>query len=120
VNPETGLMQEQHKFKSRRGKMWIKWFSYSTLKNMDEDLAELSDSEDPNKHWLWPSTGEVFWQGLYERERSLRHKEKEKRKQKSLEKLNRMRKRHRQQVIGKYVKPPPDLEESSNSTLLTV
>jgi hypothetical protein len=120
VNPETGVMQEQHKFKSRRGKMWIKWFSYSTLKNMDEDLAELSDSEDPNKHWLWPSTGEVFWQGLYERERSLRHKEKEKRKQKSLEKLNRMRKRHRQQVIGKYVKPPPDLEESSNSTLLAV
>lgn len=120
VNPETGAMQEQHKFKNRRGKMWIKWFSYSTLKNMDEDLAELSDSEDPNKHWLWPSTGEVFWQGLYERERSLRHKEKEKRKQKSLEKLNRMRKRHRQQVIGKYVKPPPDLEESSNSTLLAV
>ncbi|WJX86891.1 hypothetical protein P8452_69140 [Trifolium repens] len=120
VNPETGLMQEQHNFKNRRGQMRIKLFSYNTLKNMDEDLAELSDSEDPNRHWLWPSTGEVFWQGLYERERSLRHKEKEKRKQKSLEKLNRMRKRHRQQVIGKYVKPPPDMEESSNSSLLAV
>ncbi|GAU41724.1 hypothetical protein TSUD_349860 [Trifolium subterraneum] len=120
VNPETGLMQEQHMFKNRRGQMRINWFSYNTLKNMDEDLAELSDSEDPNRHWLWPSTGEVFWQGLYERERSLRHKEKEKRKQKSLEKLNRMRKRHRQQVIGKYVKPPPDMEESSNSSLLAV
>ncbi|TKY64007.1 biosynthetic process [Spatholobus suberectus] len=119
VDPETGLMQEQHKFKSRKGQMWIKWFSYSTLKSMDEDLAELSDSEDPGRHWLWPSTGEVFWQGVYERERSLRHKEKEKRKQKSIEKLNRMRKRHRQQVIGKYIKPPPD-EESSNSSMLAV
>ncbi|RZC01669.1 hypothetical protein D0Y65_017054 [Glycine soja] len=116
VDPETGLMQEQHKFKSRRGQMWIKWFSYSTLKSMDEDLAELSDSEDPTRHWLWPSTGEVFWQGVFERERSLRHKEKEKRKQKSIEKQNRIRKRHRQQVIGKYIKPPPD-EESSNSSI---
>ncbi|KAL5160889.1 hypothetical protein HKD37_07G018293 [Glycine soja] len=116
VDPETGLMQEQHKFKSRRGQMWIKWFSYSTLKSMDEDLAELSDSEDPMRHWLWPSTGEVFWQGVFERERSLRHKEKEKRKQKSIEKQNRIRKRHRQQVIGKYIKPPPD-EESSNSSI---
>lgn len=87
---------------------------------MDEDLAELSDSEDPSRHWLWPSTGEVFWQGLYEREKNLRHKEKEKRKQKSLEKLNRMRKRHRQQVIGKYVKPLPELEENSNSSLIAV
>ncbi|KAL5062353.1 hypothetical protein RYX36_024090 [Vicia faba] len=120
VNPENGLMQEQHAFNNRRGKMWIKWFSYNTLKSMDEDLAELLDSEDPNKHWLWPSTGEVFWQGLYERERSLRNKEKEKRKQKSLEKLIRMRKRHRQTVIGKYVKPPPDSEESSNSSLVAV
>lgn len=120
VNPENGLMQEQHAFKNRRGQMWITWFSYNTLKSMDEDLAELLDSEDPNRHWLWPSTGEVFWQGLYERERSLRNKEKEKRKQKSLEKLTRMRKRHRQPVIGKYVKPPPDLEESSNSSLVAV
>ncbi|KAG5100862.1 hypothetical protein JHK82_045914 [Glycine max] len=119
VDPETGLMQEQHKFPSRRGQMWIKWFSYSTLKSMDEDLAELSDSEDPARHWLWPSTGEVFWQGIFDRERSLRQKEKEKRKQKSIEKQNRMRKRHRQQVIGKYIKPPPD-EESSNSSMLAV
>ncbi|XP_019461275.1 PREDICTED: uncharacterized protein LOC109360682 isoform X2 [Lupinus angustifolius] len=118
VNPETGVMQEQHKFKSRRGKMWIKWFSYSILKSMDEDLAELSDSRDPNRHWLWPLTGEVFWQGLYERERNLRQKQREKRKQNSLEKQDRMRRRHRQQVIGKYVKPPPEGEESSNSTLL--
>ncbi|KAL2336096.1 hypothetical protein Fmac_010542 [Flemingia macrophylla] len=117
VDPETGLMQEQHKFKGRRGQMWIKWFSYTTLKSMDEDLAELSDSEDPTRHWLWPSTGEVFWQGVYERERSLRHKEKERRKRKSLEKQSRMKKRHHQQVIGKYIKPPPDVEISNSSAI---
>ncbi|KAI4328856.1 hypothetical protein L6164_021179 [Bauhinia variegata] len=121
VNPETGLMQEQHKFKSRRGKMWIKWFSYSTLKSMDEELAELSDSgklSSSSRYRLWPSTGEVFWQGVYEKERNLRNKEKEKKKQKSKEKQTRMRKRLRQQVIGKFVKPPPEDVESANSTML--
>ncbi|XP_024932638.3 uncharacterized protein LOC107423728 [Ziziphus jujuba] len=119
VNPETGVMQEQHKFKSRRGQTWIKWFSYSTLKNMDEDLAEEADSDQPKRRWLWPSTGEVFWHGLYERERSLRNQQKERRKQKSREKLNRMRRRNRQKVIGKYVKPPPEETENSNTTLVT-
>ena len=117
VNPETGAMNEQHKFKSRRGHMWIKWFSYSTLKSMDEDFAEEADSDRPMKRWLWPSTGEVFWQGIYERERNLRHQQKEKRKQKSREKQDRMRRRHRQKVIGKFVKPPPEDLESSNTTM---
>ncbi|KAL5572028.1 hypothetical protein UlMin_021625 [Ulmus minor] len=120
VNPESGEMQEQHRFKSRRGQMWVKWFSYSTLKSMDEDLAEESDSEHPIRHWLWPSTGEVLWQGMYERERNLRHQQKERRKQKSKEKLDRMRRRNRQKVIGKYVKPPPDDSENSNTTLTGV
>ena len=66
IDPETGTIQEQHNFKSRRGKMWIKWFNYKTLKAMDEDLAEEADSDRPKQHWLWPSTGEVFWQGMYE------------------------------------------------------
>lgn len=118
VNPETGLMQEQHRFKSRRGQTWIKWFSYSTLKNMDEDLAEEADSDRPKRRWLWPSTGEVFWHGIYERERNLRHQQKEKRRQKSREKLGRMRRRNRQKVIGKYVKPPPEETENSNATLV--
>ncbi|KAF7826114.1 Glycosyl transferase [Senna tora] len=120
VDPETGVMQEQHNFKNRRGNMWIKWFSYTTLKSMDEDLAELSDSKATSGHWLWPSTGEVYWHGVYERERNLRHKEKEKRKQKSMEKQIRMRKRHRQQVIGKYVKPLPEEEEGSSSNTTKV
>ncbi|PON49606.1 Glycosyl transferase [Parasponia andersonii] len=117
VNPETGAMNEQHKFKSRRSHMWIKWFSYSTLKSMDEDFAEEADSDRPAKRWLWPSTGEVFWQGVFERERNLRHQKKEQRKQKSREKLDRMRRRNRQKVIGKFVKPPPDDVESLNTTM---
>lgn len=116
VNPDNGMMQEQHKLKSRRGKMWVKWFQFSTLKSMDEDLAEVADSDPPGGHWLWPSTGEVFWQGIYERERNQRHREKEKRRQQSKDKISRIKKRARQKTIGKYVKPPPEEEESSNST----
>ncbi|GMP97059.1 hypothetical protein CsSME_00045460 [Camellia sinensis var. sinensis] len=65
VNLETGIMQEQHKLKNRRDQIWVKWFSYATLKSMDEDLAEEFDSKHPMRRWLWPSMGEVFWQGVF-------------------------------------------------------
>ncbi|KAJ6851890.1 uncharacterized protein M6B38_257805 [Iris pallida] len=107
VNPDTGAMQEHHKLKSRRGQMWIKWFSFATLKSMDEDLAEESDSERPHRRWLWPLTGEIFWQGIYERERNMRNQQKEKRRQQNKDKLERIRKRARQKTIGKYIKPQP-------------
>ncbi|KAG7994590.1 hypothetical protein I3843_01G065500 [Carya illinoinensis] len=113
VNPKTGQMQEHHRFKSRKGQMWIGWFSFATLKSMDEDMAEEADIENRTRRWLWPSTGEVFWQGVYERERALRHQQKETRKRKSKEKIDRMRKRTHQKEIGKYVKPLPE----SNSTM---
>ncbi|KAJ7007767.1 hypothetical protein NC653_006713 [Populus alba x Populus x berolinensis] len=119
VNPETGLMKEQHTVKSRRGKMWVRWFSYSVLKSMDEDLAEEADSDRPKRRWLWPSTGEVVWEGVYEKERNLRSHQKEKRRQQSKDKQQRMRKKHRQKVLGKYVKPPPEDIENSNSTMST-
>lgn len=118
LDPETGVMQEQHRLQDRRGRMWVKWFSYDTLKSMDEDYAEEYDSDKPRRRWLWPSTGEVMWQGVFERERNQRQRQKEKRKQLSKEKLGRMKKRHRQKVIGKYVKPPPDETETSNSTMV--
>ncbi|KAF3456540.1 hypothetical protein FNV43_RR01193 [Rhamnella rubrinervis] len=118
VNPETGLMQEQHRFKSRRGQTWIKWFSYPTLKNMDEDLAEEADSDQPKRRWLWPSTGEVFGMA-YMRERELKTSAEGEEEAKSREKLGRMRRRNRQKVIGKYVKPPPEETENSNATLVT-
>ncbi|PKA65266.1 hypothetical protein AXF42_Ash005598 [Apostasia shenzhenica] len=108
VNPETGVMQEHHIMKNRRGKMWIKWFSFATLKSMDEDLAEEADSDSPRRRWLWPSTGEVFWQGIYERERSMRHHQREKRRQQSKDKIRRIRSRVKQKSLGKYIKPPPE------------
>ncbi|CBI40456.3 unnamed protein product, partial [Vitis vinifera] len=118
VNPQTGEMHEHHKLKNRRGHMWVKWFSYATLKSMDEELAEESDDDHPMRRWLWPSTGEVFWQGIYLRERNQRLQQKEKRRQQSKDKLLRMRRRSHQKVIGKYVKPPP--EDFDHSFLLHI
>ncbi|GMH00463.1 hypothetical protein Nepgr_002302 [Nepenthes gracilis] len=118
INPESGVMMEQHGLEKRRGQMWVKWFSFATLKSMDEDLAEEADSDRPRRRrWLWPLTGEVFWQGVYEKERSLRQQQKEKKRQQSRSKLARMRKRTHQKAIGKYVKPPPEEMENENSTL---
>lgn len=118
VNPETGVMQELHRLKNRRGQMWVKWFQFNTLKSMDEDLAEEADSDHPKRKWLWPLTGEVFWQGVYEKERNLRNREKEKRRQQSKDKISRIRRRTRQKTLGKYVKPPPEEMEKSNSTTM--
>ncbi|CAD6230773.1 unnamed protein product [Miscanthus lutarioriparius] len=116
VNPETGAMQEQHHLSGRRGQMSVQFFSYTTLKSMDEELAEEFDLDHPDRRWLWPQTGEVFWQGLYERERSMRQQEKERRKQKSREKIQRIKNRARQKTLGKYIKPPPDDTGGSNDT----
>ncbi|CAN1237559.1 hypothetical protein LINGRAPRIM_LOCUS1903 [Linum grandiflorum] len=120
INPETGAMQEQHNMKNRRGKMWVKWFSYMTLKSMDEELAEEADSDHPRRRWLWPSTGEIYWGGMFEKEKKMMNQQKEKRKQLSKDKLSRMRKKRRQKAIGKFVKPPPEDEAAENSTMSDV
>ncbi|CAN0825132.1 hypothetical protein LINGRAHAP2_LOCUS314 [Linum grandiflorum] len=120
INPETGAMQEQHNVKNRRGKMWVKWFSYMTLKSMDEELAEEADSDHPRRRWLWPSTGEIYWGGMFEKEKKMMNQQKEKRKQLSKDKLSRMRKKRRQKAIGKFVKPPPEDEAAENSTMSDV
>lgn len=110
VDPQTGEMREQHALGTRKGKMWVKFLSLKTLKGMDEDLAEAADDGDhPRPGWLWPQTGEVFWQGMFERERRARWRLKVERKQKQKEKLFRMRNRTRQKSLGKYIKPPPGL-----------
>ncbi|VFQ94688.1 unnamed protein product [Cuscuta campestris] len=121
VDPKTGVMEEQHKVEGRRGKMWVKWFQHSTVKALDEELAEVSDSggdDAPRKRWLWPSTGEVLWQGMLERERNQRNREKEKRRQQSRDKISRIRSRTHQKVIGKYVKPPPEEEKQQHTTII--
>ncbi|KAL9663139.1 hypothetical protein QQ045_027978 [Rhodiola kirilowii] len=116
VDPVSGAFQEQHRLRTRRGQMWVKWFSFGTLKSLDEDLAEEYDTEHPNRRWLWPKTGEVFWQGIYEKEKNQRLQEKEMRKQQSKDKMTRMKQKQRQKVIGKYVKPPPENDGSLNSS----
>lgn len=108
VDPRTGNMEEQHVLESRHGKMWVKFFSLNTLKAMDEDLAEAADDGDhPRERWLWPQTGEVYWQGIADRERQERYRLKQEKKQKLKEKLARMRNKNRQKSLGKYIKPPP-------------
>ncbi|KAF3538866.1 hypothetical protein F2Q69_00021311 [Brassica cretica] len=59
--------------------MWVKWFEYSTLKTMDEDLAE----EACILRRLWP--------GSIEKEKQRMNVEKEEKKKKCKVKLNRMR-----------------------------
>jgi hypothetical protein len=118
VDPQTGAMHEVHHLTTRHHQMWVRWFSYQTLKDMDEDLAEEADSDHPSRRWLWPATGEVYWQGVYDRERNIRQQQKEKRKQQSKEKIERIKKRARQKTLGKFIKPQPeeDLGVELNST----
>ncbi|XP_019194793.1 PREDICTED: uncharacterized protein LOC109188619 [Ipomoea nil] len=111
VDPKRGTMQEEHELERRRGKMWVKWFDYTTLKQMDEELAEDADIDPPEKRWVWPSTGEVVWQGVLEREKLEMKEKKELRRQQKEEKRARMRERQRHRehfqksLGGKYVKP---------------
>ncbi|EPS70431.1 hypothetical protein M569_04330 [Genlisea aurea] len=111
VDPETGKTEEQHGMGSRRGgKMWLKWFHISTLKRMDEDLAEEWDDDDDDDNGgggMWGWSGEIMWDGIYEKEKEMRSKEKQKKKQKTKEKIHRMRAKSHQKALGKYIKPPP-------------
>ncbi|XP_074366325.1 uncharacterized protein LOC141707188 isoform X1 [Apium graveolens] len=102
INPETGLLEEQHPVEQRKPFMWAKYFDITLLKRMDEDLAEAADDGDhPSKMWLWPLTGEVYWQGVYEREREERYRLKMDKKRKTKEKLlERMKYGYKQKSLG--------------------
>ncbi|XP_017252803.2 uncharacterized protein LOC108223192 isoform X2 [Daucus carota subsp. sativus] len=102
INPETGLLAEQHPVEQRKPFMWAKYFNVTLLKSMDEDLAEAADDGDhPSKMWLWPLTGEVYWQGVYEREREERYRLKMDKKRKTKEKLiERMKYGYKQKSLG--------------------
>ncbi|KAH7839855.1 hypothetical protein Vadar_009711 [Vaccinium darrowii] len=103
INPHTGSLQEQHPIEQRKGYMWAKYFSFTLLKSMDEDLAEAADDDDhPSEMWLWPRTGEVYWQGVYEREREERYRLKMDKKRKTKEKLlERMQNGYIQKPLGR-------------------
>ncbi|KAI7730055.1 hypothetical protein M8C21_020006 [Ambrosia artemisiifolia] len=88
IDPNSGSLEEQHPVEQRKGFMWTKYFNSTLLKSMDEDLAEAADDGDhPYERWLWPRTGEVHWQGIFEREREERYRIKMDKKRKQKEKL---------------------------------
>lgn len=102
INPRDGSLQEQHPLTQRKGLMWAKYFNFSLLKSMDEDLAEAADDNDhPRERWLWPLTGEVHWKGVYEREREERYRLKMDKKRKTKEKLyDRIKNGYKQKSLG--------------------
>nr|XP_016450929.1 PREDICTED: uncharacterized protein LOC107775689 [Nicotiana tabacum] len=102
INPHSGVLEEQHPIEQRKGYMWAKYFNITLLKSMDEDLAEAADDNvHPYETWLWPLTGEVYWQGIYEREREERYRQKMDKKRKTREKLlERMKHGYKQKTLG--------------------
>ncbi|KAF5729446.1 hypothetical protein HS088_TW21G01612 [Tripterygium wilfordii] len=102
VDPNSGFLEEQHQIEQRKGFMWAKYFNLTLLRSMDEDLAEAADDNDyPREKWLWPLTGEVHWQGIYDRERTERYRVKMDKKRKTKEKLReRMLSGYRQKPLG--------------------
>ncbi|KAH7299398.1 hypothetical protein KP509_24G009500 [Ceratopteris richardii] len=102
LDPYDGTMHEQHHLPSRHNLMWLNFFSYETLKGMDEDLAgEVDDSFNTSKQWLWPRTGEVFCQQIYDRERRQWYNRKLEKKKRDKERVKRIRGRQRQQPLAK-------------------
>ncbi|KAL7589264.1 hypothetical protein Lser_V15G36450 [Lactuca serriola] len=90
IDPNSGSLEEHHPVEDRKGLMWSKYFNATLLKSMDEDLAEAADDGDhpyDYETWLWPRTGEVHWQGIYEREREERYRIKMDKKRKQKEKI---------------------------------
>ncbi|KAL5981828.1 hypothetical protein ACLOJK_015894 [Asimina triloba] len=103
IDPISGVLEERHPVEGRKGLMWVKYFDFALLKSMDEDLAETVDDEDfdPRSRWLWPLTGEVYWQGIYEREREERYRQKMDKKRKYKEKiLERHKFGYKQKTLG--------------------
>ncbi|KAF3539059.1 hypothetical protein F2Q69_00018395 [Brassica cretica] len=102
INPRDGSLEEQHPLPQRKGFMWAKYFNFTLLKSMDEDLAEAADDNDhPRERWLWPLTGEVHWKGVYEREREERYRLKMDKKRKTKEKLyDRIKNGYKQKSLG--------------------
>lgn len=103
IHPHSGSLEEQHPVEKRQGFIWAKYFNITLLKSMDEDLAEAADDDDrPTEMWLWPLTGEVHWQGIYEREREERYRLKMDKKRKTKEKLmERMKSGYKQKPLGR-------------------
>lgn len=104
LDPRSGSLEEQHPVEERKEFMWPEFFNTTLLKAMDEDLAEAADDDDhpnPTRTWLWPLTGEVFWEGIYEIEREEMYRRKMEKKRRSREKkLDRLKHGYKQSPLG--------------------
>ncbi|CAM0956296.1 unnamed protein product [Alopecurus aequalis] len=102
LNPVTGDTREQHP-REERNEMWAKFFNFTLLKSMDEDLAEEADDgmHPGNDQWLWPLTGQVFWSGIADREREEKYIKKLDKKLKNKVKLiERQKSGYKQKPLG--------------------
>ncbi|MQL84142.1 hypothetical protein Taro_016658 [Colocasia esculenta] len=102
LNPVSGELEEQHPIMQRKGLMWVKYFNFTLLKSMDEDLAEATvDQLYPRKNFLWPLTGEVYCPLILEREREYRYRLKMDKRRKDKEKqIERKRAGRSQKPLG--------------------
>lgn len=102
LNPFTGDTSEQHLLDKRNG-MWVKFFNFTLLKSMDEDLAEEADDgmHPGNEQWLWPLTGQVFWPGIADREREEKYiKKLDKKLKNKVKLLERQKSGYKQKPLG--------------------
>ncbi|TVU31801.1 hypothetical protein EJB05_23502, partial [Eragrostis curvula] len=102
LDPATGSIREQHPLDDRN-EMWVKFFDFTLLKSMDEDLAEEADDgmHAGNDQWLWPLTGQVFWPGIADREREEKYLKKLDKKLKNKVKLlERQKSGYKQKPLG--------------------
>ncbi|KAL6641423.1 hypothetical protein ACP70R_019604 [Stipagrostis hirtigluma subsp. patula] len=102
LNPVTGDVREQHPLDGRN-EMWVKFFDFTLLKSMDEDLAEEADDgmHPGNEQWLWPLTGQVFWPGMADREREEKYIRKlDKKLKNKMKLLERQKSGYKQKPLG--------------------
>lgn len=102
LDPVTGDTREQHPL-DERNEMWVKFFDFTLLKSMDEDLAEEADDgmHPGNDQWLWPLTGQVFWPGIADREREEKYiKKLDKKLKNKVKLLERQKSGYKQKPLG--------------------
>ena len=102
LNPVTGDTREQHP-REERNEMWAKFFNFTLLKSMDEDLAEEADDgmHPGNDQWLWPLTGQVYWSGIADREREEKYiKKLDKKLKNKMKLLERQKSGYKQKPLG--------------------
>ncbi|KAK1283554.1 hypothetical protein QJS10_CPB21g00300 [Acorus calamus] len=102
MDPTSGKLEEQYPVDLRKGLMWVMYFNTTLLKHMDEDLAEAALDRLPlRKKWLWPHTGEIHNQGVFDKERENKYRRKQEKKRRiKAKQLERKTYGYKQKAIG--------------------